>query len=116
MQGDWAMSSDRERERLVRLREKQLRDRDPGASVKVKWKDESAFKKNESLWKEIFGVLPGKVQGAIVGGLFGIVISIVAGLVIPDPFGWVCGSVAFLVAIGMGMVVGNATDHGSQMD
>jgi hypothetical protein len=109
------MSSDREQERLTRLREQQLRARDPGSSVKVKWKGESAVK-NEPLTKEIFGVLPGKVQGAIVGGLFGIVISIVAGLVIPDPFGWVCGSVAFLVAIGVGMVVGNATDKGSMLD
>jgi hypothetical protein len=109
------MSSDRERDRLARLREQQLRARDPGSSVKVKWKGESAVKR-EPLMKEVFGVLPGKVQGAIVGGLFGIVISIVAGLVIPDPFGWVCGSVAFLVAIGMGAVVGNATDKGSLVD
>jgi len=109
------MSSDRERERLARLREKQLRDRDPGSSVKVKWKGESAIKK-EPLMKEVFGVLPGKVQGAIVGGVFGIVVSIVAGLVIPDPFGLVCGSVAFLVAIGVGMVVGNSTDKGSMLD
>lgn len=109
------MSSDRERERLVRLREQQLRARDPGSGVKVKWKGESAIKK-EPLMKEIFGVLPGKVQGAIVGGLFGIVVSIGAGLVIPDPFGWVCGSVAFVVAIGVGAVVGNATDRGSMVD
>ena len=110
------MSSDRERERLVRLREQQLRARDPGSSVKVKWKDESAFKKNGSLWKEIFGVLPGKVQGAIVGGLFGIGVSVAAGLLIPDPFGWICGSMAFLAGIGMGFVVGNATDKGSLLD
>ena len=109
------MSNDRERERLARLREQQLRARDPGSSVKVKWKGESAIKK-EPLLKEFFGVLPGKAQGAIVGGLFGIVVSVAAGLLIPDPFGWVCGSMAFVAGIGMGFVVGNATDHGGQMD
>lgn len=106
--------SESERERLKRLREKQLRDRDPGPGVKVKWKGPQAAKR-ESLWKETFGVLPRKVQGAIVGGLFGLIVSIASAALIPDPFGWVCGGVFFLIAIGVGVIVGNATDHGGYM-
>ncbi len=106
--------SESERERLARLREKQLRDRDPGPGVKVKWKGPEAVKK-EPFFKDFFGVLPRKVQGAIVGGLFGLIVSIASSALIPEPFGWVCGGVFFLIAIGVGVIVGGAADQGGYM-
>jgi hypothetical protein len=113
--GGITMSSDQERERLAKLREKQLQSRDPGPRVDVKWKGEKAIRREPWLKLLIKG-LPPAARGAVVGMVFGILVSVAMGLLMPYPFGAVCGSIFFLVAIGVGAVVGNATDQGSLAD
>lgn len=102
--------SDKERERIQRIRDQQIKARDPGQKVNVQWKDESA-KKQGSLVKEIFGVFPGKVKGAVVGLVIGIIFYFIIQLVLPVEWKALCGLLVILVCLILGMILGNTMDH-----
>ncbi len=107
-------SSDRERERLQRLRERQLQDRAPGPTVKVRWKKTPP---QHEPWLTLFwAALPGRAKGALIGFLLGMVFSVVLGIVAPPPWGMICGTLVFLAAIVVGMIIGRVTDQGSLVD
>lgn len=108
------MSSDRERERLQRLRERQLQDRAPGPTVKVRWKKTQP---RHEPWLTLFWTaLPGRARGALIGFLLGMAGSVVLGIVAPEPWGMICGALVFLTAILVGMIVGKATDQTGLID
>ncbi len=106
--------SDDERERLERLRAKQLADRDPGGALKVEWKGERA-RKQGSLFQEIFGVLPRHVQGGLIGLGIGIVLLLVIQFLVINVWGlpaeWgLCGLAAMALSIIMGIIIARGTD------
>jgi hypothetical protein len=89
------MSDHQERERIQRLRDQQIKARDPGPRIKVEWKGESDRKKQEPALKMIFGVLPAKAKGGLIGMAIGLVVSLVMGVLMPEPWGSVCGAIVF---------------------
>lgn len=104
-----------ERERLERLRAKQLKDREPGPTVKVEWKGKSA-QKQEPFLKEFFSVLPPRAKGAIYGFAIGAVLSFASSLLMPSDWAVICGTVALLVTTVMGVLIAGGTDLGGFAD
>ncbi|GAB4574326.1 MAG: hypothetical protein Kow0077_20310 [Anaerolineae bacterium] len=115
-------ASDQERERLQRLRDRQLQARDPGAPVKVKWKGGQPTRQ-EPLLTAIWRTLPGRGKGLLFGFLFGVVFSIVVTNAItavvagwelegvpPTLIGALCGGAFFVVSMAVGMIIGKATE------
>jgi hypothetical protein len=84
-------SEEQERRRLERLRQQQLGTRDPGAS-KIKGYDWSIHaqrskalkRRRQSIFGEVFGVLPTRFRGVLIGGLVGSVGSIIILVLVPD--------------------------------
>jgi hypothetical protein len=109
-------NQDSERERLQRIRDRQIRDRDPGPRVKVEWKGDAAKTKQEPVFKLIWGALPRKAKGTVVGLFLGMLGSLAMGMLMPYPWNMVCGAIFFLVAIGVGTIVGASTDQGGYID
>ena len=108
-------SNDQERDRLRKLQERQLRDRDPGPRAKVEWKGDAA--RRHTPWhKLILIALPPAVKGALVAIVFGTIAVILMALLMPDPWGSVCGLIVFIGVIPIGIIVGRATDQGGYMD
>ena len=99
------MGKESEVERIQRLRAARLKDRDPGAKIKVQWKGQSA-RKQEPLLKEIWSVFPGRVQGALVGIAF----YFVAQMALPDEWKSLCGLTVILLAVVLGMIIGKVMD------
>ncbi len=104
-----------ERERLARLRDKQLKDRDPGPTVKVNWKGKSA-RKQDPLLKEFFSVLPPRAKGAVIGFGMGAVLSIASGLILPTDWGVICGTFALIACPVIGTLIAGGTDLGGFAD
>lgn len=114
------MSNQDERERLARLRERQLRQRDPGPGVKVNWK-ETTPKKRKPLMEELFGALPRHVKGGLIGLVIGIVLMIVVQFLVANvwqlPAEWMlCGVVALLIPPVLGIIIARGTDLGGFAD
>lgn len=108
-------SNDQERERLRKLRERQLRERDPGPRVKVEWKGDSAIKK-EPLLQLIWSGLPYGARGGLIGLLIGTIALIAMSMALPQPWGSGCGALVLVGVIPMGIILGRATDQGGYMD
>jgi hypothetical protein len=77
---------EKERERARRIREGQIRARDPGPS-KIRHYDWSKHKKppkkGEPLLVETFHLLPNRYRGAAVGVLIGLILGILLKLLLP---------------------------------
>jgi uncharacterized membrane protein len=106
-------------ERLMRLREKQIRARDPKAKdrkvqARVAARRRKLHKTNDSflyMIKDMLGDMPYKFWGAIIGAVLGTVISIVLAMVLDDiVMVGMLGLVATLVLILVGVVFGHSFD------
>lgn len=104
----------KEQDRLQKLREEQLRARDPGVS-KIKGYDWSNHAKRtkviqksrqKPLLLELYDVLPGRWKGALNGFLFGVVIAIILVLVLPADWDFLA-LVPLLIASVVGFVLGS---------
>lgn len=96
---------ERERQRVARLRQSQIRSRDPGPS-KIRHYDWSKQKpkQRKPLLNEIFGVFPTRIRGLAFGLLVGIILAIIVQIVAPD---WVIlGVLLMLVATVVGYILG----------
>lgn len=108
-----------ELERLRRLREQQIRARDPKAKerqiqAKVTTRRRRLGRRNASfryMMRDMLGDLPYKFWGAIIGALLGTVTSIVLALVWEDiTMVAIVGLVATLVLVLVGVVFGHSFD------
>ena len=106
-------------ERLMRLREQQIRARDPKAKDKkaqarVAARRRKLLKRNDSfqyMIKDMLGDMPYKFWGAIIGAVLGTVISIVLAMVLDDiVMVGMLGLVATIVLILVGVIFGHSFD------
>ena len=115
-------NDDRERARLQRLQEQQLRARDPGPRVKVDWKNVKP-KKQEPLLASIWHAIPGRGRGLLFGFFMGIFFSIVINYAVsavlaeraieqlnPAIAGAICGGAAFVASMALGAYLGKITE------
>jgi VIT1/CCC1 family predicted Fe2+/Mn2+ transporter len=108
-----------ELERLKRLREQQIRARDPKAKekqiqAKVTSRRRKLRRRNTSIqyiMRDMLGDLPYKFWGAIIGALLGTVLSIILALVWEDiAMVAIVGLIATLVLTLIGVVFGHSFD------
>jgi hypothetical protein len=113
------MSKQNELERLKRLREQQIRARDPKAKerktqAKVTKRRRKLGRKNISfqyMMQDILGDMSYKFWGAIIGAVAGTVISIVLALVMDDiAMVAVLGLAVTLILILVGVIFGHSFD------
>ena len=92
---------ERERQRLQRLRDQQIRTRDPGPS-KIRHYDWSNQRPRprRSLRRELLDAVPTRFRGLVFGLLFGIGVAILIAVVAPNQ------DVLGVLAIPISMVVG----------
>ncbi len=79
-------NEERERERIRRIQERQIRARDPGPSkiTHYDWsKHRKPVPKSEPFLVETYYLLPRRLRGALIGVLIGLVLGIVLRLVLP---------------------------------
>lgn len=98
---------ERERQRLQRLRDSQVRSRDPGPS-KIRHYDWSNQRQRprENPLHMIFGVIPTRVRGLAFGLLFGIVLALL--IVVLAPSLEIIGVLLIPVAAVVGWIIGIA--------
>ena len=106
-------------ERLMRLREQQIRAREPTAKHKTPqaWgaaRRRKLLKRHDSfqyMIKDMLGDMPYKFWGAIIGAVLGTVISIVLAMVLDDiVMVGMLGLVATIVLILVGVIFGHSFD------
>ncbi|MCB9450827.1 MAG: hypothetical protein H6672_05275 [Anaerolineaceae bacterium] len=112
------MSSNKERERIQRLRDAQINQRSPGES-KIRGYDWAAHAKRgkeikkktqKPLPLEIYEVLPSRWKGAIAGFVVGL-FPLIAGQIFLEGDWKLLGLVGMLVCLIIGFVVGAATTY-----
>ncbi len=81
-------NEERERERIRRIQDSQIKSRDPGSSkiLHYDWsKHKKPTPKSEPLLVETYHMLPGRWRSALVGVLIGLVLGILLRLLLPAP-------------------------------
>jgi hypothetical protein len=115
------MSSNKERERIQRLHDAQINQRNPGES-KIRGYDWSAHarrgqeirkKTRKPLPVEIFEVLPSRWKGALAGFLVGL-LPLIAGQIFLEGDWKILGVLGTLVCLVVGFIVGAATSYEDQ--
>ena len=101
-------AEERERQRLQRLRDQQIRARDPGPSKipHYDWVHQRA-RPRRSLRREILDAVPTRFRGLVFGLLFGIGIAILIGLFAPalDVLGVLAIPISMIVGWVLGAVI-----------
>ena len=104
---------DRELERLKRIRDRQLRARDPQVKQR-KIQHNIAAKRRKSVRKfslrEIWADIPHKVKGTFMGAVIGLAVSIVLPMFVEANWVDIAGIAAILVLGIMGFFFGQASD------
>ncbi len=112
------MSSNKERERIQRLRDAQINQRNPGES-KIRGYDWAAHAKRgqqikkktqKPLLVDLYQVLPSRWKGALVGFAVGLV-PLLAGQIFLEGDWKLLGLVGMLVCLIVGFVIGAATTY-----
>ena len=112
------MSSNKERERIQRLRDAQINQRNPGES-KIRGYDWSAHAKRgqqikkktqKPLLADLYAVLPSRWKGALAGFAVGLV-PLLAGQIFLEGDWKLLGLVGMLVCLIVGFVIGAATTY-----
>lgn len=102
-----------EHERIKRIREQQIRARDPGKRERAFQQNASArYHKEELTARSILRDIPTRWTGMFVGGIFGVVVVIVLGRLIGVDTVW-CSAVkpiVVIVCILMGRALGAVID------
>jgi hypothetical protein len=102
-----------ERERIQRIRERQIRARDPGKKERAIQKKAAArYHKEELTARSILRDIPTRWTGMFVGAIFGIVVVIVLGRLIGVDTAWCDAAkpIVVIVCILMGRVLGALID------
>ena len=106
-------NEDRELERLKRIRDRQLRARDPQVKQRKIQRNITA-KRRKAVRKfslrEILAEIPHKVKGALIGAVIGMVISIVLPMFIEAYWVDIVGIAAIFVLAIVGLFFGQAYD------
>jgi hypothetical protein len=100
-------------ERLIRLREQQLKARDPHAKqrrIQRKVAARRRKKKRQVTFQEILTDVPHKWQGVVIGALMGMIIWIVLPLVVEASWVDYAGLAAVIVLALVGLAFGQAFD------
>jgi hypothetical protein len=100
-------AEERERQRLQRLRDAQIRSRDPGPS-KIQhydWSRQKAAPKPRPLLAELLDLLPTRIRGFLIGLFLGLVIVIIVGYLAPGAE--VVGLIGLLLTTIVGYVLGS---------
>ena len=93
-------SQNDEVERLRRLRERQIRLRDPKAKDrKVQHKVSARYKKEELTVEGVIRDIPGKWMGTILGAILGIILAVAFNLLVESEAFWIEYVGYFLVAV-----------------
>lgn len=107
------MPTNQEQERLRRLRERQLTDRDPLVKQR-KVQRTTAVRTRKAMrsfsFKESLSAIPHVWKGAFVGLLVGLVVVIVLPLLWASPYALVVGVLVGMISMIFGVVTGNALD------
>lgn len=110
-------SQEDEVRRLQRLRDEQLRDRDPNAKKNAQYKrvviNYQSRQKRITLGS-VINDLPAKFWFMIIGGLLGVVLALVLLILIAEPWVKTVGLIAVLFGLVSGRVMGAARDWGSE--
>ncbi len=107
------MPTNQEQERLRRLRERQLTDRDP-LDKQRKVQRTTAVRSRKAMrsfsFKESLSAIPQVWKGAFIGLLVGLVVVFVLPLLWASPYALVVGILATMISTIFGVVTGNALD------
>ncbi len=107
------MSPSQEEERLRRLRERQLSDRDPLVKQR-KHQQTSAVRTHKAIKSFSFGeslsAIPHIWKGAFVGLMLGLAVVFILPLVWDSPYALIVGILAAAICTIFGVVTGNALD------
>ena len=107
------MSDQEEIERLKRIRDRQIRLRDPQAKDhEIQHRIASRYEKPKLTLESIIKDIPGKWMGMIVGGILGIIIAVTLNVVLDFEVAWMEYALYLIVAIcaAMGRALGAAMD------
>ena len=107
------MSDKDEIERLKRIRDRQIRLRDPQAKDReVQHRIASRYKKPKLTVKSILEDIPGKWMGTILGAILGTVVAVTLNLTLDFEVAWIEYALYLIVAIcaAMGRALGAAMD------
>ena len=107
------MSDKDEIERLKRIRDRQIRARDPQAKDReIQHRIATRYKKPKLTVKSIIEDIPGKWQGTILGAILGIIIAIAINVLLDFEAAWMEYVVYLIIFIcaAMGRALGAAMD------
>ncbi len=107
-----------ERERLERLREKQIHARDPQAKVR-RVEAKVAARRRRTVKRFSVGMLaevPHKYVWALFGGVLGVLVIIVLPVLWADGRAYLVGIVALLFLVALGYVFGRALDARDELN
>ncbi len=103
-----------EQERLRRLRDKQIRARDPQVKERKVGRQVAAQqrkkRKNESFIRDSAGAVSHKVRGAFLGALLGLLVMLLLPMVMEGRMADILGIVAFPFLIALGVLIGASFD------
>ncbi len=107
------MPTDQEQERLKRLRERQLTDRDPLVKQR-KHQQVSAVRTRKAIksfsFKESLSAIPRVWYGAFIGFIAGLAVILILPALWDSPFAVLVGIGAIMVLMIFGIITGNALD------
>jgi hypothetical protein len=110
-------SEEEEIRRLQRIRDQQLRDRDPHAKKNAQYQrvltQYQGREKKISL-RSVVNDLPAKFWYMIIGALLGAVLALALLILIPEPWVKTVGWIAILFGLVSGRVLGAARDWGKE--
>ena len=110
-------SSENEVRRLQRLRDQQIRDRDPTAKKVAQYRRTvTNYKKRQKriTLGSVINDLPAKIWFMVIGGLLGAVLAIVLLIIIDEPWVKALGIIVILFGLISGRVMGAARDWGDE--
>jgi hypothetical protein len=105
----------KEKARLKRLRDDQIKSRDPGVS-KIRHFDwgttgrKSITKKPKPFLAELWEILPGRWKGAIYGSIFGLVLGLILLIILPNELD-ILAAIPILLGFIVGMVIGKTVQY-----
>lgn len=100
------MSEDQERERIRRIRDRQIQARDPTLRDKRFQHKVKGRKKKKLTFADVLADIPTKVWGMIIGGLVGIILAILLNVAVNASWTQWIGLIIVLACIVMGRGLG----------
>ncbi|MBL6982855.1 MAG: hypothetical protein ISR58_16905 [Anaerolineales bacterium] len=103
-----------EQERLKRLRDQQIRARDPQIKERKVGRQVAAQqrqrRKSESFIRDAFGAVSHKAKGVYIGALLGLAIMLLLPMVMEGKMANIIGIAAFPFLIALGLLIGASFD------